>query len=147
MFVPRGQLRRAVRREQGDVYLATHNLGGQDFQQLAMTGTADAASVVDLEQGAVRRAQDQRPVAIEKAVGYPVELQPAVRAAVAIGVHPAVAPDDKKPAGITGFCGWGGVAETLAGALGNVREGTQAVAYVRHRGAGLRYALQAAGGS
>src|SRR5690625_1382970 len=147
MIVPRGRLPRAGRRRQGDVYLATHNLGGQRFQLLPVTGAADAASAVDLEQGAVRRAQNQRPVAIEKAVRYPVELQPAVRAAVAVSVHPAVAPDDKKPAGIAGFCGWGGVAETLAGALGNVREGTQAVAYVRHRGAGLRYALQAAGGS
>ncbi len=49
-------------------------------------GTAQAEPVGDAEQRAVRGAEDVPTVAVEEAVGPPVERGPAMRAGILIGM-------------------------------------------------------------
>lgn len=63
----------------------------------AGAGSGDTAAGGDVEQGAVHLAVDVAAVAVQKAVGQPVELEPGMGAAVAIDHHAGGGPHGKQP--------------------------------------------------
>jgi hypothetical protein len=63
----------------------------------AGAGPGDAAAGGDLEEGAVYLTVDMAAIAVQKAVGKPVEFEPGMGAAVAIDHHAGGGPHGKQP--------------------------------------------------
>src|SRR5690606_13873503 len=72
------------------------NLMGDGFEKLALAGAADTLPALNQEQGAMGGALDELVLIIQKPVGLPLQLNPQVRAAVAVQINPAAATHGKQ---------------------------------------------------